>query len=213
MTVGAMCKPSAPDGVIVSMGDAMDGFSLYVQDGVPHFAVRTKGTLHEVVATDPINLDQWTHIAGVIGPKGGLSLLVNAWMVAERAEPSFLTRTPAGSFAVGADAGIPSATTRRLATGRVFWRTFDSTGEPSAARRIAICSATGRTAPAAAAESRGADKPPTSAPVRRSMRPSVGCPSGVLGGVAARMTRKGKAICRLRVVRDSKEDRRGEDQS
>ena len=107
MTVGAMCKPSAPDGVIVSMGDAMDGFSLYVQDGVPHFAVRTKGTLHEVVATDPINLDQWTHIAGVIGPKGGLSLLVNAWMVAERAEPSFLTRTPAGSFAVGADAGTP----------------------------------------------------------------------------------------------------------
>ena len=108
ITVGAMCKPSASDGVIVSMGDATDGFSLYLQGGVPHFAVRTNGALHEVSGTRPLDLDQWAHVAGVIGDKGGLSLLVNAWTEGDAAEPpSFLTRTPAGPFAVGADAGAP----------------------------------------------------------------------------------------------------------
>ncbi len=55
----------------------------------------------------PVDLNQWVHIAGVIGAKGGLSLLVNAWAVARRPSRAFLSRTPAGAFAVGADAGTP----------------------------------------------------------------------------------------------------------
>jgi hypothetical protein len=103
MTVGAMCKPSAPDGVIVSMGDVTDGFSLYLRDAVPHFAVRIGGALHEVADTDPIPLGQWSHVAGVVGAQGGLSLLVNAWTVAEVQTPNHLTRTPAAPFTVGSD--------------------------------------------------------------------------------------------------------------
>lgn len=36
LTVGARCKPATANGVIVSMGDAVDGFSLYLQDAIPH---------------------------------------------------------------------------------------------------------------------------------------------------------------------------------
>jgi len=107
LTVGAMCKPAGPDGVIASMGDSSDGFSLYLRDGVPHFAVRSRGTLHEVADTDPVELGRWIHLAGVIGADGQLSLLLNAFPVANGAEPSFLARTPTGRFAVGADAATP----------------------------------------------------------------------------------------------------------
>jgi Concanavalin A-like lectin/glucanases superfamily len=104
LTVGAMCKPGAPDGVIVSMGDTTDGFSLYLQGGVPHFAVRENGALHEVVAADPVDLDQWVHVAGVIDGRGKLALLVNAFPVAQ-APGSFLAHTPSEPFSVGADVG------------------------------------------------------------------------------------------------------------
>jgi hypothetical protein len=109
ITVGAMCQPAALDGVIASMGDSTDGFSLYLEDGVPHFAVRSQGVLHEVADTEPVEPGRWVHLAGVIGTTGELSLLVNAFPVAKAAGPSFLARTPAGRFEVGADAGQPVA--------------------------------------------------------------------------------------------------------
>ena len=43
LTVGAFCQPTAPDGVLVAMGDQTNGFSLYLKDSVPHFAVRAEG--------------------------------------------------------------------------------------------------------------------------------------------------------------------------
>jgi hypothetical protein len=104
LTVGAMCKPSAPDGVIVAMGDAEDGFSLYLQGGLPHFAVRTKRALHQVVAAKAVVLDQWVHVAGVIGAKGELTLLVDTWPVVE-SRGSLLGRASAEPLTVGADTG------------------------------------------------------------------------------------------------------------
>lgn len=108
LTVGAMCKPTAPDGVLVSMGDSTEGFSLYLRDAVPHFAVRTNGVLHEVADTDALNLGQWAHVAGVIDSAGRLSLLVNAWTVAQTAEPASAVPQLSGvSFTIGADARGP----------------------------------------------------------------------------------------------------------
>jgi hypothetical protein len=107
LTVGAMCKASAPDGVLVSMGDTMDGFKLYLKGGVPRFAVRARGVLREAVADEPIELEQWVHIAGVIGEEGRLAVLVNAWAVGQTEALSFLARTPAGPFAVGAGGNGP----------------------------------------------------------------------------------------------------------
>lgn len=104
LTVGAMCRPRAPDGVIVAMGDAEDGFSLYLQGGVPHFAVRAKGALHQAVAPEAVVLDQWVHLAGVIDAKGGLTLLVDTWPVAQ-APGSLLARVSTEPLTVGADPG------------------------------------------------------------------------------------------------------------
>ena len=104
LTVGAMCKPSAPDGVIVAMGDAEDGFSLYLQGGVPHLAVRTKGALHQAVAPEAVVLDQWVHVAGVIDAKGELTLLVDTWPVVQ-SPGSLLVRASAEPLTVGADTG------------------------------------------------------------------------------------------------------------
>jgi hypothetical protein len=103
-TVGAMCRPTAPDGVVVAMGDGKDGFSLYLQGGVARFAVRTNGVLREVAAPDPLVLDQWAHVAGVVDANGGLSLLVDTWPVA-KAEGSLLAGASPEPLTVGADPG------------------------------------------------------------------------------------------------------------
>jgi hypothetical protein len=105
LTVGAMCRPAAPDGVIASLGDATEGFSLYLQGGVPHFALKTRGVLHQVASPDPVELDQWVHVAGVVTASGELELLVNAFPVA-RADGSVLFRAPDGPFTVGAGAAL-----------------------------------------------------------------------------------------------------------
>jgi hypothetical protein len=108
MTVGAMCRPAAADGVVASMGDTSDGFSLYVKDGVPHFAVRSQGTLHDVADSEPLELDQWVHLAGVVGTDGELTLLVNAFPVAKAAAPGSPARTLSGAFVVGSDGASPA---------------------------------------------------------------------------------------------------------
>jgi hypothetical protein len=73
MTVGAMCKPSVQDGVLVSMGEATDGLGLYVREGVPRFAVRIGGALHEVPGTLR-SRSTVGHVAGVIGAHSPLTV-------------------------------------------------------------------------------------------------------------------------------------------
>ncbi|MFN8094641.1 MAG: LamG domain-containing protein [Vicinamibacteria bacterium] len=107
LTVGAMCRPASLDGVLLSMGDARDGFALYLKDGRPHFAVRANGVLHEVEDSEPLEVDRWVHLAGVVDASGALSILVNAFPVATSAGPGLLARTPAGAFRVGAEGDGP----------------------------------------------------------------------------------------------------------
>ena len=71
---------------------------------MPHFAVRVKGALHEAVAPEPVVLDQWFHVAGVIDPRGGLTLLLDTWP-AVQSQGSLLARVSAEPLTVGADTG------------------------------------------------------------------------------------------------------------
>lgn len=105
-TVGAFCQPASADGVIVAMGDKTNGFSLYLQGGVPHFAVRSDGKLGQVVADEPVVIDQWVHLAGTVDGRGKLRLILNGWPVAE-ASGGPITETPSEPFCVGADLGSP----------------------------------------------------------------------------------------------------------
>lgn len=77
LTVGAWCKPEAGDGVVISQGGGSHGFSLYLKEGVPQFAIRSKGTLHVARDKEPLPLGQWVHLTGVLNAKGELRLLVN----------------------------------------------------------------------------------------------------------------------------------------
>ena len=106
LTVGAVCQPSKPDGVIAAMGDTRDGFSLYLKDGIPHFAVRRMGRLTKIADTEPIPLDQWAHLVGGIDPDGSIWLIVNGSPTAH-ARAGRLTRAPVEPFCVGADPGSP----------------------------------------------------------------------------------------------------------
>jgi hypothetical protein len=105
-TVGALCQPAAADGVIASMGDHSNGFSLYLKGGIPQFAVRTNGRLITVSDIDPLPMDQWVHLAGAIDAKGTLWLIVNSWPVAH-VKGELIRNKPSEPFCVGADPGSP----------------------------------------------------------------------------------------------------------
>jgi hypothetical protein len=105
-TVGALCQPSTPDGVVLSMGDKTNGFSLYLKGGVPHFAIRAKGVLTKVAGTEPVPLDQWVHLAGTLDEKGAAWLIINTWPEAH-AKAALLSSKPIEPFCVGADPGAP----------------------------------------------------------------------------------------------------------
>ncbi len=103
-TVGAYCRPAARDGVLISMGDQTSGFSLYLKDSLPHFVIRTSGKLLEIAGKDPVELNQWIHLAGAIDSRGKLWLIVNTWPAGDTSGKP-LEITPTEPFCVGADLG------------------------------------------------------------------------------------------------------------
>ncbi len=105
-TVGAYCQPMAADGVVVTMGDKTNGFSLYLKKGVPHFVVRSGGELLRVAADQPVVMNQWIHLAGAVDNRGKLWLIVNTWPTA--ATPGkLIEKCPSKPFCVGADIDSP----------------------------------------------------------------------------------------------------------
>jgi len=106
LTVGAFCRPASPDGVLVALGDKTDGFSLYLKEGVPWFVVRANGELFKVAATEPVNMDQWVHLAGTLDAMGKLSLVVDGWPVAT-VQGRLISHKPSRGFYVGANLGSP----------------------------------------------------------------------------------------------------------
>ncbi|MCA9176396.1 MAG: sulfatase-like hydrolase/transferase [Planctomycetales bacterium] len=106
LVVGAWSKPSASDGVLVAQGGESLGYSLYIKGGRPHFAVRVGGKLTTISARQPVAVNEWTHLAGVLDVEGKAQLLVNGKPMARRARNAgLLSSPPADSFHVGADRG------------------------------------------------------------------------------------------------------------
>ncbi len=70
-TVTAWAKPEAGTGVIVARGGAWCGFSLYIKQGIPKFALhRTRnGPSFIAAAEKPIPMNQWVFLAGVVRKK------------------------------------------------------------------------------------------------------------------------------------------------
>ncbi|MHB8972750.1 MAG: LamG-like jellyroll fold domain-containing protein [Pirellulaceae bacterium] len=101
-SVGALCQPTALDGVLVAMGSQRNGFSIYLKAGVPYFAVRSAGELTKVAGDKPVAVNQWLHLLGTLDSNGQLCLIVNGWPAATAAG-KLIAETPEQPLSIGAD--------------------------------------------------------------------------------------------------------------
>jgi Concanavalin A-like lectin/glucanases superfamily len=130
-TVGATCVPHAPDGVLIADGGVSEGFSLYLHDGKPHFAVRSAGQLFQVIATDALPLNQSVNLVGVLAPDATLRLFVNGKPVGT-APGQPISRMPADGLSLGQDSGsfvgeysAPLQFHGELRDLRIYWGALD----------------------------------------------------------------------------------------
>ena len=104
LTVGALCQPAAPDGMLITMGGAKNGFNIYLREGIPHFSARWAGTVTTVAADKPVAMNQWIHLMGTLDSSGELSIVVNGWPRAT-AQGALIKETPALPLSIGTASG------------------------------------------------------------------------------------------------------------
>jgi hypothetical protein len=130
-SVGALCQPAAPDGVLVAMGTEENGFSIYLREGLPHFTVRSAGEATTVADDRPIAMNQWLHLMGTLDSSGKLSLVINGWPVAD-AQGKLIAETPEQTLHIAtdcvnradADVRLPNWT-GLLEDVRLYWGVID----------------------------------------------------------------------------------------
>jgi len=134
LSIGARCRPTSADGVIVAVGDDRNGMSLYIKNAIPHFAVRSAGKLVTVAGPDPVGMDQWVHLFGAIDRRGNVILVSNGWPIAQ-AKGSALADAGTEPLSVGADDGVPVGDYRgplpwhgQLESVRVYWGVITRNG-------------------------------------------------------------------------------------
>jgi len=103
-TVGAWAKPTSENGVVIGQGGQSQGYSLYLENGVPHFAIRSGGMLLTVKADQPVSMNQPVHLVGLLDQKATMRLYVDGKQVAhEQAVP--IASNPADALEFGNDGG------------------------------------------------------------------------------------------------------------
>jgi len=101
--VGGSVLPLAENGVIAAQGGVAMGFSLYIANGVPHFAVRADGAVTTIADKAKLALKDWHHVAGVLDEKETMRLYVDGKEVASE-EAAAIPRVPAEGLSIGEDA-------------------------------------------------------------------------------------------------------------
>jgi hypothetical protein len=107
LTVGACCSrnDSSPgSGVLIAHGGEAYGYSLSILDGYPCFAVRTGGSLFQVVAEREIATNRPVHLAGMLDADGRLGLFLNGREIAS-GEGALIEQKPAEALQIGRDEG------------------------------------------------------------------------------------------------------------
>jgi len=127
LTVGAWCKPDAAEGVVISQGGGSHGFSLYLKDGLPQFALRSKGSLAIVSAKEKVPLGEWVHLVGALNARGEIHLRVNSKSVG-MAKSGPIAAKPFDRMEVGDDSsnrvaeyGAATAWRGLIEDVRVYW--------------------------------------------------------------------------------------------
>ena len=103
LIVGGWFRPASGDGVIAAHGNDRFGYSLYLKDGYPYFAVGRRARPPATIrAEDAVGNGEWVHLAGTVDENGNLRLLVNG-KVAANGHGGVVTEQPDDAFAIGAD--------------------------------------------------------------------------------------------------------------
>ena len=131
-TFGAWCKPESTNGVLLSWGGGGSGFTLYLQDGIPHAAVRSGGKLCVVGGRQPLKAGEWSHLAAVLRANGRLALLINGRQMSAVPARGISTR-PREGFTIGSDPGSKVSDYRGesqfrglIEDVRLYWGELDS---------------------------------------------------------------------------------------
>ena len=106
LALSVWAKAEAPEGVLACFGGKAFGFSLYVRDGKPEFAVRNRRRLLRATAGQRVPKNQWFHLTGVIDREQNLLIYLDGERVA-KAKGSLVLAHPRNGFAVGTDTGSP----------------------------------------------------------------------------------------------------------
>jgi arylsulfatase A-like enzyme len=103
ITVDAQITKWAADGVIVAHGGLAEGYSLYMKEGRPAFAVRRQSELTTAVAKDALPQGP-LHLTGVLTKDGTITLSADEKVVATAKAAGCLTKMPVDGLQVGRDA-------------------------------------------------------------------------------------------------------------
>jgi arylsulfatase A-like enzyme len=103
LLVGAHCS-STSDGVILAQGGESYGFSLYIKDRRPHFAIRSDSGLYETASPHQLKEGQATHLAGELRADGTIHLYIDGREVAS-ASSAIIAATPSDGLSVSKDTG------------------------------------------------------------------------------------------------------------
>jgi arylsulfatase A-like enzyme len=103
-TVGGWLRTAQPNGVFMAHGGESLGYSLYLQEGVPTFVLRSDGQQGKVTARAAIKTETWVHIAASLDAGGEANILINGEVVATK-KLFLIGARPSDGFTLGADSG------------------------------------------------------------------------------------------------------------
>jgi hypothetical protein len=104
LLLSADVEPSNGHGVIVAQGGPAHGYTLYLQDGKPAFAVRIARQLAIVAATTSLTGSR-CKLEAQLAPDGRLTISVDGKLVAEGRAPGLIAAQPGRGLTVGRDDG------------------------------------------------------------------------------------------------------------
>lgn len=103
LTVEAWMTSTRPQGVIIARGGPSEGFALSLQEGRPHFDIRSDSALTTISGNKRI-VGGWHHVVGVLNTDKSMKLYVDGELTAEGKATGLITKDPAQGLEVGIDA-------------------------------------------------------------------------------------------------------------
>ncbi|MBI1372445.1 MAG: PQQ-binding-like beta-propeller repeat protein [Phycisphaera sp.] len=107
VTVEAWIKPASADGVILARGGGAMGFTLYLDDAHPVFALRNGGKITDATAKHTVDENKWVHLAGVLDGDGTLKVYIDGKLAASARADGPLPKDPIEGVSIGTDDETP----------------------------------------------------------------------------------------------------------